>query len=437
MENLTKSHLQEVGNEQVSQRILQWTDGIESCDQSGPNTSIHSPSKSSTDGYETSNDSFYTASEGGSEESAATIGRSAIPEPATSDVLIDTPQQETFEDASETVNPHPYLAINMDFAREAIYIYEMMKEGVIDDEWNSKSCLLTRTLIHDRPASSSGRLGWRCDVNYDPDGVYTGAVVVLFMPDRDFVKKIKQGEVVFDQSTDMKPVSVLMQTIDPDFSGLETGLAGRVLAWKVCGSGDCVWMNRQGHSIHRGDPKVIPNIIHLLKNQIKILQISHLAFKIIIPHMYPESLVALYLGLPYTSNRNDACLCSFHQLRCNLIEIASGRDVTGEVGVLNEGVLSMLSDFVELAEPVDGEGEDIGLAPRSTSIEVAGKSETSVSLTGRPSGPGILTTLGMQIQLVSNRQMKLRRPNRDQMVLHFELKDLLNSDTQNTARLLD
>ncbi|EMT72065.1 hypothetical protein ACKRZS_006242 [Fusarium odoratissimum] len=265
MEKLTKSHLQEVGNEQVSQRVLQWTDGIESGDQSDPNTSIHSPSKSSTDGYETSNDSFYTASEGGSEESAATIGRSAIPEPATSDVLIDTPQQETFEDASETVNPHPYLAINVDFAREAIYIYEMMKEGVIDDEWNSKSCLLTRTLIHDRPASSSGRLGWRCDVNYDPDSVYTGAVVVLFMPDRDFVKKIKQGEVVFDQSTDMKPVSVLMQTIDPDFSGLETRLAGRVLAWKVCGSGDCVWMNRQGHSIHRGDPKVIPNIIHLLK----------------------------------------------------------------------------------------------------------------------------------------------------------------------------
>jgi len=33
--------------------------------------------------------------------------------------------------------------------------------------------------------------------------------------------------------------------------------------------------------------------------------------------------------------------------------------------------------------------------------------------------------------------MKLRRPNRDQMVLHFELKDLLNSDKQNTARLLD
>ncbi|QKD62076.2 uncharacterized protein FOBCDRAFT_245433 [Fusarium oxysporum Fo47] len=419
MEKLTKSHLREVGNEQVSQRILQWTDGNESCDQSDPNTSIHSPSKSSTDGYETSIDSFYTASEGGSEESAATIGRSAIPEPATSDVLIDTPQQETFEDASETVNPHPYLAINLDFAREAIYIYEMMKEGVIDDEWNSKSCLLTRTLIHDRPVSSSGRLGWRCDVNYDPDGVYTGAVVVLFMPDSDFVKKIKQGEVVFDQSTDMKPVSVLMQTIDPDFSGLETRLAGRVLAWKVCGSGDCVWMNRQGHSIHLGDPKVIPNIIHLLNGCHLILQISHLAFKIIIPHMYPESLVALYLGLPYTSNRNDA-----------------GRDVTGEVDVLNEGVLSMLSNFVELAEPVDGEGEDIGLAPRSTSIEVAGKSETSVSLTGRPSGPGILTTLGMQIQLVeSNHQMKLRRPNRDQMALHFELKDLLNSDTQNTATL--
>ncbi|KAH7466844.1 Uncharacterized protein HZ326_4174 [Fusarium oxysporum f. sp. albedinis] len=260
MEKLTKSHLREVGNEQVSQRILQWT-----CDQSDPNTSIHSPSKSSTDGYEASNDSFYTASEGGSKESAATIGRSAIPEPATSDVLIDTPQQETFEDASETVNPHPYLAINMDFAREAIYIYEMMKEGVIDDEWNSKSCLLTRTLIHDRPASSSGRLGWRCDVNYDPDGVYTGAVVVLFMPDGDFVKKIKQGEVVFDQSTDMKPVSVLMQTIDPDFSGPEKRLAGRVLAWKVCGSEDCVWMDRQGHPINRGDPKVIPNIIHLLK----------------------------------------------------------------------------------------------------------------------------------------------------------------------------
>ncbi|EWY82879.1 hypothetical protein FOYG_14964 [Fusarium oxysporum NRRL 32931] len=265
MEKPIKSHLREVGNEQVSQRILQWTDGNESCDQSDPNTSIHSPSKSSTDGYETSNDSFYTASEGGSEESAATIGRSAIPEPATSDVLIDTPQQETFEDASETVNPHPYSAINMDFAREAIYIYEMMKEGVIDDEWNSKSCLLTRTLIHDRPVSSSGRLGWRCDVNYDPDGVYIGAVVVLFMPDSDFVKKIKQGEVVFDQSTDMKPVSVLMQTIDPDFSGPEKRLAGRVLAWKVCGSEDCVWMDRQGHPINRGDPKVIPNIIHLLK----------------------------------------------------------------------------------------------------------------------------------------------------------------------------
>ncbi|KAI8402542.1 hypothetical protein FOFC_17857 [Fusarium oxysporum] len=65
--------------------------------------------------------------------------------------------------------------------------------------------------------------------------------------------------------------------------------------------------------------------------------------------MYPESLVALYLGLPYTSNRNDECLCGFHQLRCNLIEIASGRNVTGEVGVLNEGVLSMLSDFVEVS----------------------------------------------------------------------------------------
>ncbi|KNB16194.1 hypothetical protein FOXG_21598 [Fusarium oxysporum f. sp. lycopersici 4287] len=65
--------------------------------------------------------------------------------------------------------------------------------------------------------------------------------------------------------------------------------------------------------------------------------------------MYPESLVALYLGLPYTSNQNEACLCSFHQLRCNLIKIASGRDVTGEVDVLNEGVLSMLGDFVEVS----------------------------------------------------------------------------------------
>ncbi|KAG7409807.1 hypothetical protein Forpe1208_v011055 [Fusarium oxysporum f. sp. rapae] len=265
MDKLTESHLQEVGNEKFSRRILQWTDNIESCDQSDPNVSIHSPSKSSADGYETSNDSFYTVSEGGSEASAAAIGRSVIPEPATSDVLIDTPQQETFEDASDTANPHPYLTINMDIAIEAIYIYEMMKEGVIDDEWNSKSCLLTRTLIHGGSPSSSGRLGWRYDVNYDPEGVYTGAVVVLFMPDRDFVKKIKQGEVVFNQRTDLKPISVLIQTMDPDFSGPEKRLAGRVLAWKVCGSGDCVWVDRQGHPINRGDPKVIPNIIHLLK----------------------------------------------------------------------------------------------------------------------------------------------------------------------------
>ncbi|KAL9564399.1 hypothetical protein ACKAV7_011590 [Fusarium commune] len=171
MDKLTESHLQDVGNEKVSRRILQWTDNIESCDQSDPNVSIHSPSKSSADGYETSNDSFYTVSEGGSEASAATIGRSVIPEPATSDVLVYTPQQETFEDASDTVNPRPYLTINMDIAREAIYIYEMMKEGVINDEWNSKSRLLTRTLIHGGSPSSSGRLGWRYAVNYDPEGV--------------------------------------------------------------------------------------------------------------------------------------------------------------------------------------------------------------------------------------------------------------------------
>ncbi|KAG5745435.1 hypothetical protein H9Q70_011860 [Fusarium xylarioides] len=244
-------------------RILGWADEVESCGQSEDDESIYSTSNSSTDGYD---DSFYTASEAESEASTATIGRSVMLEPMTSGVLINTPQQEVFEHGSETVNPHPHLTISTDIAREAIHIYEMMKEGVIDDGWNSKSCLLTRsrTLIQDG-ANFSWHLGWRCDVNYDPQGVDTGDIVVLFTPDRDFVEQIEQGEVVFDQGADLKPVSVLMQTIDPDFSGPEKRLAGRVLAWKVCGSEHCVWMDRQGHPIDRGVPEVIPNIIHLLK----------------------------------------------------------------------------------------------------------------------------------------------------------------------------
>ncbi|KAF5579444.1 hypothetical protein FPCIR_11102 [Fusarium pseudocircinatum] len=205
------------------------------------------------------------AIEAESEASTATIGRSAVLEPMTSDVHDDTLHEGTFEDASETVNPHPYLTINTDIAREAIYIYEIGKEGVIDDTWNSKSCLLTRTLIHNRATSSSGRLLWRCDVNYDPEGVVAGDVVVLYMPDRDFVKKIEQGEVVFDQVVDLKQDSIPMQMIDPDFTGPEQRLAGRVLAWKVCGSGDWDWMDRQGRPIDLGDLEVIPNIIHLLK----------------------------------------------------------------------------------------------------------------------------------------------------------------------------
>ncbi|KAF4500849.1 hypothetical protein FAGAP_2940 [Fusarium agapanthi] len=249
---------------------LGWADEGESCDQSEDNKSVHSPSNSSADGYGTSNDSFYTASEADSEASTATIGRSVVLEPMASDVLVDTPQPETFEGVRETVNPHPYSPISTDIAREAIFIYEIMKEGVIDDEWNSKSCLLTRTLIHDRETSLQlgwrcERLGWRCDDSYDPEGVQMGDVVVLFTPDRDFVKKIEQGEVVFDQATNLKPVSVLMPTIGPDFSGLEEKFDGRVLAWKVCGFGDCAWMDRQGRPIDRGDPKVIINIIHLLK----------------------------------------------------------------------------------------------------------------------------------------------------------------------------
>ncbi|KAF5724615.1 hypothetical protein FMUND_658 [Fusarium mundagurra] len=247
-------------------RIIGWADEVESCGQSEDDVSYYWPSKSSSDGYETSNDSFYTASEADSEASTATIGRSTVLEPMASGVLIDTPQQEVFEDRRRTVNPHPYLPINTDIAREAIHIYDMMKEGVIDDGWNSKSCLLTRsrTLIQDG-ANFSWRLGWRCDVNYDPQGVETGDIVVLFTPDRDFVKQIEQGEVVFDQGADLKPVSLLMETVNPDFSGPEKRLAGRVLAWKVCGSEDSVWIDRQGHPIDRGDPEVIPNIIHLLK----------------------------------------------------------------------------------------------------------------------------------------------------------------------------
>ncbi|PNP85471.1 hypothetical protein FNYG_01300 [Fusarium nygamai] len=246
-------------------RLLGWADEVESCDESG-HESYYWPLNSSADDCETSNDSFYTASEADSEASTATIGRSAILEPMTSGVLIDTPQQEIVEDGSETVNPHPYLTISTDIAREAIYIYDMMREGVIDDGWNSQSCLLTRSrsLIQDG-ADFSWRLGWRCDVNYDPQGVEPGDIVVLFTPDRDFVKQIEQGEVVFSQGADLKPVSLLMQTVDPDFSGPEKRLAGRVLGWKVCGSEDSVWVDRQGHAIDRGDPEVIPNIIHLLK----------------------------------------------------------------------------------------------------------------------------------------------------------------------------
>ncbi|KAF5648551.1 hypothetical protein F52700_867 [Fusarium sp. NRRL 52700] len=248
---------------------LGWADEGESCDQSENNKPIHSPSNSGADGYETSNDSFYAASEADSETSTATIGRSMILEPHTSDDLTDALEHETF-DASEAVNPHPYLPISTEIAREAIFIYELMNEGVFDDEWNSKSCLLSRTLIHDRELSfhlgwRCERLGWRCDVNYDPEGIQAGDVLVLFMPNRDFVKKIEQGEIVFDQATDLKPASVLMSTIGPDFSGPEEKLAGRVLAWKVCGFGDCAWMDRQGRPIDRGDPKAIINIIHLLK----------------------------------------------------------------------------------------------------------------------------------------------------------------------------
>ncbi|KAF4953658.1 hypothetical protein FGADI_5994 [Fusarium gaditjirri] len=191
------------------------------------------------------------ASDGESEASTATIGRSAILEPMTSDVRNDTLQEETFEDTN--------------IAREAIYIYEIAKQGVIDDTWNSRSCLLTPTLIHNRAASSSGRLLWRCDVNYDPEVVDSGEVVVLYMPDRDFVSKIEQGEAVFDQGADLKQDSIPMQTIDPDFTGPEKRLAGRVLAWKVCGSGNCNWMDRQGRPIDMGDLEVVPNIIHLLK----------------------------------------------------------------------------------------------------------------------------------------------------------------------------
>ncbi|KAF4435281.1 hypothetical protein FACUT_7310 [Fusarium acutatum] len=95
-------------------RILGWANEIESCGQS-EDESIYSPSNSSADGYETSNDSFYTASEAESEASTATIGRSVILEPMASGVLIDTPQRETFQDGSETVNPHPYLALRQAF----------------------------------------------------------------------------------------------------------------------------------------------------------------------------------------------------------------------------------------------------------------------------------------------------------------------------------
>jgi hypothetical protein len=244
---------------------LGWADEGESCDQSEDNKSMPSPSRSSADGFETSNDSSYTASEAESEASTATIGRSAILESMASDVHNDTPHEEIFEGASETVNPHPYLTISTGIAREAIYIYELGKEGVIDDTWNSKSCLLTRTLIHNRATSTSRRVLWRCDVNYDPESTVAGDVVVLYMPDRDFVEMIEQGEVVFDQGVDLKQDSIPMQMIDPDFTGPEQRLSGRVLAWKVCGSGDCDWMDRQGRPIDLGDLEVIPNIIHLLK----------------------------------------------------------------------------------------------------------------------------------------------------------------------------
>jgi hypothetical protein len=266
MDNLTEAHFQEVNGELVNHRVLQWTDFIESCDLSDPNTAIHSPSKVSADGYETSNDSFYTASDGESDASSATLGRSTeLFEPVISEYLIDTPQQQTREDAIATVNPHPFLTINANYAREAIYIYEMMKEGVMDDQWNMSSCVLTRELYSDNPAFSLDRVGWHCLIDHDPDGVLEGEVVVLFMPDSDFVEKINQGEVVFDEAIDKKPASLVMQVVEPDFYGPEKRLAGRVLAWKVCGSVDSVWMDRQGHPIDRDDTKVIPNIIHLLK----------------------------------------------------------------------------------------------------------------------------------------------------------------------------
>ncbi|KAG9498234.1 hypothetical protein J7337_011130 [Fusarium musae] len=245
-------------------QILGWADEVESYDQTG-HEPYYWPSNSSAGGYETSNDSFYTASEADSEASTATIERSGILEPMASDVHNDTPHEETFEGANETANPHPYLTICTDIAKEAIYIYELRKEGVIDDTWNSKSCLLARTLIHNKATSTSGRLLWRCDVNYDPESAVTGDVVVLYMPDHDFVEKIEQGEVVFDQGVDTKQDSIPIPMIDPDFSGPEQRLAGRVLAWKVCGLGDCDWMDRRGRPIDLGDLEVIPNIIHLLK----------------------------------------------------------------------------------------------------------------------------------------------------------------------------
>ncbi|KAF9775621.1 hypothetical protein IL306_006255 [Fusarium sp. DS 682] len=265
-EEVTK-RLQEMKAEATRRKIQKWMDEVKSFDPTNPHARFDALSEVSMGSEsETTTDSFVTAEENepvrSSANSVESDGTSRL-EPVIEDYFADRDTKETKEDNRFTGNPHPVLTINDTIIEEAIYTYELLNEGVLGDTWEYTACILKRTLIDFNPAPWPQRLmasftDWKWVSSWDFDDTKTGDIVVICTPDCNFVEKINNGEAVFDESTDVKPTSIFMELLQPDFTGPEKVLGGRVLAWKVCGLGvySTVWMDRQGHPIDREKAKM-------------------------------------------------------------------------------------------------------------------------------------------------------------------------------------
>ncbi|KAF4998662.1 hypothetical protein FGRMN_2988 [Fusarium graminum] len=154
-----------------------------------------------------------------------------------------------------TSNPHPTLSISIEFLHKAIIDSRkpgnrfersiLHRERIDTPELSDTDSVLKGVYIDWIwiPFLISGKAA-----DLVPSNISEGDIELICIKNTSFVKMIEKDETMFENPKVLLAPSVLVDELQPNFEVPEAcGL--RVLAWRVHGSGEICYMDREGHPI--------------------------------------------------------------------------------------------------------------------------------------------------------------------------------------------